>query len=71
MWILSVLRKSLHFNGIFVGSREMFSRLNTALETNRIEPVIDRVFPLAEARAAFEYMRGGSHFGKIVLSLAS
>ncbi len=67
--VLAVLRKSLHFNGIFVGSREMFSRLNAALIANRIEPVIDRVFPLAEARAAFEHMQSGSHFGKIVLDL--
>ena len=67
--VLSVLRKSLHFNGIFVGSREMFARLNASLTVNGIEPVIDRVFSLAEARAAFEYMQSGGHFGKIVLDL--
>ena len=69
--VLSVLRKSLHFNGIYVGSREMFSRLNAALVVNRLEPVIDRVFPLAEAHAAFEHMQSGSHFGKIVLDLTA
>src|SRR5579875_3200647 len=67
--VLVVLRKSIRFNGIYVGSREMFSRLNAALEVNRIQPVIDRTFPLREARAAFEHMQGGSHFGKIVLKL--
>ncbi len=67
--VLVVLRKSLHFNGIYVGSREMFLRLNNALEVNRIQPVIDRVFPLTEAKAALEYMQSGSHFGKIVLNL--
>jgi NADPH:quinone reductase-like Zn-dependent oxidoreductase len=67
--VLAVLRKSIHFNGIYVGSREMFSRLNAALVTNHVKPVIDRVFPLSEARAAFEYMQSGSHFGKIVLKL--
>lgn len=68
--VLVVLRKSIQFNGIYVGSREMFARLNAALVANRIEPVIDRVFPLSEARAAFEHMQSGSHFGKIVLKLS-
>ena len=67
--VLAMLRKSMQYNGIYVGSREMFSRLNAALIANRIEPVIDRVFPLAEARVAFEHLQSGSHFGKIVLDL--
>ncbi len=69
--VLVVLRKSLHFNGIYVGSREMFSRLNDALVANRVQPVVDKTFPLAEARAAFEHMQSGNHFGKIVLNLQS
>jgi NADPH:quinone reductase-like Zn-dependent oxidoreductase len=67
--VLIVLRKSIHLNGIYVGSREMFANLNAAIEANRIQPVIDRVFPLAEARAAFEHLQSGSHFGKVLLSL--
>ncbi len=67
--IRPVLSKSLYFNGIYVGSREMALRLNAALEVNQLQPVIDRVFPFSEARAAFEHMRSGSHFGKIVLRL--
>jgi NADPH:quinone reductase-like Zn-dependent oxidoreductase len=38
-----------------------------AIDHHRIEPVVDKVFPWTEARAAFEAMRGGEHFGKIVL----
>lgn len=34
-----------------------------------IAPVIDRVFPLAEAAAAHRRMEAGEHFGKIVLSM--
>ena len=67
--VLPILRKSIHLDGVYVGSKAMFSDLLAAIETNAIEPVIDRTFPLSEARAAFEYMRGGSHFGKIVLDL--
>ncbi|HEX5284406.1 MAG TPA: NAD(P)-dependent alcohol dehydrogenase [Bryocella sp.] len=67
--VRSVLTKSVHINGIYVGSRAMFQRMNAALSANNLKPVIDRVFPLSEARAAFEHMQNGSHFGKIILSL--
>ena len=33
----------------------------------KIEPVIDRVFPFAEARAAYEHLASGRHFGKVVI----
>jgi NADPH:quinone reductase-like Zn-dependent oxidoreductase len=67
--VRSILTKSVHINGIYVGSRAMFQRLNAAIAANHLHPVIDRVFPLAEARAAFEHLQHGSHFGKIVLLL--
>ena len=39
-------------------------------EANRLKPVIDRVFPLAEAAAAHARMESGEHVGKIVLEVA-
>ncbi|SEF54354.1 NADPH:quinone reductase [Bryocella elongata] len=65
-----ILAKSVQVHGIYVGSRGMFERMLAAIEANRIQPVIDRVFPLADYRAAFEHMANGAHFGKIVLDLA-
>ena len=41
--------------------------MNRAIAVHKLRPVVDRVFPWTEARAAFEYMREGKHFGKIVL----
>ena len=38
--------------------------------SGRLKPVIDRVFPLAEAAAAHAHMESGEHVGKIVLSVA-
>ena len=67
--VRSVLTKSVHIDGIYVGSRAMFERMNAAITANHLKPVIDRIFPFTEARAAFEHMQRGSHFGKIVLSL--
>lgn len=53
--------------GVMVGSRAMFEAMCRAIETHRIAPVVDKVFPFEEAAAAFQAMRAGAHFGKIVL----
>jgi NADPH:quinone reductase-like Zn-dependent oxidoreductase len=55
--------------GILVGDRESFEAMNRAIAAHRLRPVIDRVFPLDDARAAFEHMAAGRHFGKIVIGL--
>ena len=39
------------------------------VEGNRLKPVMDEVFPLAEAAAAHARMEAGDHVGKIVLSM--
>jgi NADPH:quinone reductase-like Zn-dependent oxidoreductase len=36
--------------------------------SGRLKPVVDRAFPLSEARAAHEYMEKSQMFGKIVLN---
>jgi NADPH:quinone reductase-like Zn-dependent oxidoreductase len=55
--------------GIFVGHRESFEAMNRAIAVHGLRPVVHRVFPLEEARAAFELMAAGGHFGKICLAL--
>jgi NADPH:quinone reductase-like Zn-dependent oxidoreductase len=67
--VRSILTKSVHINGIYVGSRAMFERMNAAITANDLKPIIDRVFAFTEGRSAFEHMQHGSHFGKIVLTL--
>jgi NADPH:quinone reductase-like Zn-dependent oxidoreductase len=64
-----LLAKAIHAEGVYVGSRAMYARLITAFETNHIHPVIERTFPLSQAQEALAWMKSGSHFGKIVLSL--
>jgi NADPH:quinone reductase-like Zn-dependent oxidoreductase len=56
--------------GIQVGSRDMFEDMNRAIEVAQLEPVIDRVFAFGEARAAYEYLASGKHFGKVVIKIA-
>jgi NADPH:quinone reductase-like Zn-dependent oxidoreductase len=53
--------------GIYVGSRRMFEDMNRAIAHFGTQPVIDRVFPATEAAAAFEHLRAGRHFGKVVI----
>ena len=36
-------------------------------ERGLLKPVVDRVFPLAEARAAHEYLGDKRQFGKVVM----
>ena len=40
-----------------------------ALEASKVEPIIDRVFPFEDARAAYEHLASGTHFGKVVIRL--
>ena len=49
--------------------REQLAELARRIDAGRLRVVIDRVFPLAEARSAFEYARSAHHRGKIVLEV--
>ena len=37
------------------------------LESGRVKPVVDKVFPFREAAAAHKYLESGQHVGKIIL----
>lgn len=64
-----IFQKTLRVAGIYVGSVAMFERFTRALEANRTRPVVDRVFPFDEARAAYTYLAGAAHFGKVVVAI--
>jgi NADPH:quinone reductase-like Zn-dependent oxidoreductase len=64
-----IIARSLTVQGIYVGSREHMEAMLRAIELHQLQPVIDRVFGFTEARAAFEHMAAGAHFGKIVIEV--
>jgi NADPH:quinone reductase-like Zn-dependent oxidoreductase len=66
---IPILMKTVRVQGIFVGSREMFEAMNRAIALHQLRPVVDRVFPFAEAREAFRYLQSGAHFGKVCIRL--
>jgi NADPH:quinone reductase-like Zn-dependent oxidoreductase len=66
---LPILMKNVRVQGIFVGSREMFEAMNRAIALHQLRPVVDRVFPFPEVRAALQYLQSAAHFGKICLRI--
>ena len=61
--------KNATLRGIYVGSSAEFAAMNRFLEQHAIRPVIDKVFPFAEARDAYAYLKSGAHFGKVVIAV--
>jgi NADPH:quinone reductase-like Zn-dependent oxidoreductase len=65
--LFPMLVKQVRLQGIYVGSRLFFERMNDAISQNTLKPIIDRTFSFEEAPDAFRYMESGDHSGKIVL----
>jgi NADPH:quinone reductase-like Zn-dependent oxidoreductase len=63
--------KQLTIYGSTMGTKEDFEGAYELVQSGRARPVVDKVLPLAEARAAHERLEAGEQFGKIVLSIAS
>ncbi len=64
-----VLMQQIRIQGVFVGHREGFLAMCRAIEQHAMRPVVDRVFAFEEARAAFEHLASGQHFGKVCISI--
>jgi NADPH:quinone reductase-like Zn-dependent oxidoreductase len=61
--------KQLSILGSTMGTKEDFEGAYELVKTGRAKPVVDTVFPLAEARAAHERLEAGEQLGKIVLRI--
>lgn len=61
--------KQLSILGSTMGTPDDFRGVLDLLAAGKARPVVDRVFPLAEARAAHERLEAGDQLGKIVLSI--
>jgi NADPH:quinone reductase-like Zn-dependent oxidoreductase len=65
--IETIVAKNLQIHGSTLGSREDFRQLLNFLNTSEIHPIIDRKYPLSDARAAQKRMEKARQFGKILL----
>jgi len=61
--------KQLTVYGSTMGTREDFAGAYELVAAGRAKPIVDRVFPLAEARAAHEHLEEGRQLGKVVLAI--
>ena len=50
-------------------SGEQLRRITALIEAGKIVPVIDRVFPFAQAQQALDYAQSGRAKGKIVVKI--
>jgi NADPH:quinone reductase-like Zn-dependent oxidoreductase len=61
--------KHLSIIGSTMGTQADFEAVMAQVWTGRIQPVVDRVFPLAEYPAALAHMMTGEAFGKILVQV--
>ncbi|MEP7027207.1 MAG: zinc-binding dehydrogenase [Candidatus Eisenbacteria bacterium] len=59
--------KHISIHGSYMGRLAEFDEVLRHIRSGRLRPVVDRVLPLSEARAAHEAMERREQFGKIVL----
>lgn len=66
--VYGIMQKSLSILGVQVGSKSSFKTMNRFIESNNIQPEIDKTFNINQISEALNYFEKGKHFGKIVLN---
>jgi NADPH:quinone reductase-like Zn-dependent oxidoreductase len=61
--------RQLTLLGSYMGTMSELHEVLGHVFAGRLKPVVDRIFPLSEIRAAHEYLEKSQMFGKIVLNL--
>jgi NADPH:quinone reductase len=77
--IMKIMQKRLVITGSTLRPRSADEKARLAgeiervvwpwIEAGKVRPIVDRTFPLAEARAAQACLEGGGHLGKVVLTV--
>lgn len=63
-----VFSRQLSILGSYMGTMSELNEVLKHVFSGKLKPVVDRVFPLKDIRAAHEYMENSEMFGKIVLT---
>lgn len=64
-----IFSKHLSILGSTMGTHADFAEVMGLVYSGKLRPVIDRSYPLKEARAAHERLEGGAQMGKVVLEI--
>lgn len=67
--MLDALLYTCNVRGILIGSRAQLEALTRAIEANKIEPVIDKVFDFEQAKEAYKHLESQKHVGKVVIKI--
>lgn len=67
--MLSILFKGIRINGVLVGNRDAFEKMNLLIAQHNIKPVIDTVYSFDDAKKAYQHIERGA-FGKLVIKVA-
>jgi NADPH:quinone reductase-like Zn-dependent oxidoreductase len=62
--------RQLSILGSTMASRREFDEVMKLVFMGRLKPIVDRAFPLEQARTAHEYLGRGEQFGKVVLAIS-
>lgn len=61
--------RNIRLQGVTVGTTEGLSTMLRAMALHGTKAVVDHVFPMAEAREAYEHLIAGRHFGKVCIAI--
>ncbi|GIC88940.1 zinc-dependent alcohol dehydrogenase family protein [Aspergillus udagawae] len=67
---VDILYRSLIIGSSTIGPRTNLETLLKAMTMHGVRPVIDRVYPFAEYREAYQRIQSGGHIGKVVIDVA-
>lgn len=68
---LLALSRNVTLKGVLNGPKDRFEEMVGYYEKHGIKPVVDKVVGFEEAKEALKYLSSGSHFGKVVIKVAS
>jgi len=61
--------RQLSLLGSYMGTKSELHTVMKLVAAGRLKPIVDRIFPLAEAAAAHTYLESSQQFGKVVLKV--
>ena len=66
---IEIMHQGMIVRSVLTGSRTMLEDLIRAVDFHEIKVVIDRIFPFAEAVAAYHHLEKAGHVGKVVITM--
>lgn len=67
--LFPLVTRNVDLQGIYVGSRAMFERMNLFFEKHQIRPVVDSTFSFESAGEAYARLASAGHVGKVVVKM--